>query len=219
MSVETILFALDIEKAGAKNIKHPIVAIGYVIGTKEKVLTRGIIRLQVKWPTIEDGKVTSYGDFEPRCWDEFWGDSKKMPAALMEELRRDAVPYDEGIKQFAAVLDELETKYGDKSLYKVKFLSDNPSYDTAALDVALEQVCGRDPMRYDSKGKYRGLSDPWDMLDILPADHKAQVLAAVETQMGSVVLHDHNPTNDAELIYRQYLAALAAKKNLSEKLV
>lgn len=214
MSVEKILFAVDIEKAGAENIKHPIVAIGYVIGTENALLERGIIKLQVKWPTITDGKVADYGDFEPRCWDEFWGNSKKMPPELIEEFKKDALTQTDGIKKFAALVDSLEEKYGDEKKYKVRFLSDNPSYDIAALDVAMEQVCDRNPMRYDSTGKYRSLSDPWDMLDILPAEYKKQMLANIDKQLGSIVLHDHNPTNDAEVIYRQYLAALAAMKLL-----
>lgn len=214
---ETIAFALDIEKAGPKNLSHPIVAVGHSTAKGSTIIDRGLIKLQVTWPTIDPttGKVTDYGDFEKQCWDEFWSNPAKMPPALMEELKTNAVPQAEGFKQFAALLDKLEQDY-PKSKYKIKFISNNPSYDVAAVDVMLELYCKRNPMRYNSDGKYRGLSDSYDMLSILPANLKKKFRDEAAAQAQSTAVHDHNPQNDAETILVDYLAAKLAKKFLAE---
>jgi hypothetical protein len=204
-----ICVAIDIEKAGAFNLQHPVVAIGVVVGLAGNVdiLERKLIKIRVHWPIIsDDGKIVDYGDFEPRCWDEFWS---KRPEELKSILRADAVNEETAIRDFVRWLDALETKY-PVGKYKIKFLCDNPSYDLAAIDVLMEKWCKRAPLRYSTVGKYRGLADPTDMLEMLCDEDQDYVLKKVKSQ----IAHDHNPTNDAECVYRTYLFVLLARKSI-----
>jgi hypothetical protein len=215
-----ILIAFDIEKTGAYNKKHKILSYGIVVGNEEgKILEKFHVNLNVKWPDAyasvdptADNKILDYGDFEPRCWDEFW--SKKIKPSVIEDLKKNAIDQKEGFTQLASWLDEIEKKYAGQ---KIKFLSDNPSYDIAALDIMLEEYCGRAPIRYDSTGKYRGLSDPWDMLDLV-GNKRKYYMDKVNELIGSPNSHDHNPANDAEEIYRMYLAAKLAEKDIAQLL-
>ena len=136
--------AFDIEKAGCMNYAHPMVSIGYAVGDSEgKLLDKNKINLKVTWPKVnENGVVTNYGDFEPRCWDEFWS---KRPTSLITNLQENAVSQAEGMQVFANFLDGLEKKYE-----KIVFLSDNAGFDIAALDINLERYVRRIPLRYST---------------------------------------------------------------------
>lgn len=191
--------AFDIEKAGCLNLTHPIVSIGYAVGTAEgKLYYKGKFNLKVQWPNIAtDGTVINYGDFEPRCWNEFWS---KRPAELIAKLTENAKSQLEGMSAFATFLGELEAKHGT-----LVFLSDNASYDIATLDVNLERYVSRKPLRYSSTGQYRSLLPADDLLETLPVDKQAELVTKWITPFNT---HDHDPANDAEVIYRQYVAYL-----------
>lgn len=208
-----IFVALDIEKAGALHIKHPIVSIGWCIGDADgKVLCKDRINLNVKWPTIEQNPdVRDYGDFEPRCWDEFWS---KRPRDLIDSMKANAYEQKKGIEQFARLLDFLETEYPSPN-HEIVFLTDNPAFDIAALDVALELQVGRMPIRYDSKGRYRSIQIPDEAMHLLSA-HDARDL--VRAYVDCVVKHDHDPSNDAEHVYRQYLLVLMLQNFVQKRL-
>lgn len=173
--------ALDIEKAGAMN-KYPIVSIGWCVGDSNgNVLEKRKLNLQVDWNH----------DFEPRCWNEFWA---KMPLELIESLKLNALPQPEGFAYFSNWLNQLEEKYN-----KIVFLSDNASFDIAALDNNLERYCGRMPLRYTSDNRYRSIIAPDDILWTINRDKLEDLYKQYS---------DHDPSNDAECIYRQYMEVL-----------
>lgn len=206
--VKKVYLALDIEKTGSKNLQHPICSIGWCLGLEDgTVLEKNRINLKVKWP-IKMADSLDYGDFEPRCWDEFWS---KHPSALVELITRDAVGMTTGMFQFSALLDRLEEQYPSPE-YKLTFLSDNASFDIAALDVNLERYVNRIPLRYSKTCKYRAIEAPDDMLDVFPS-HVVKKLVA--QKIDPYVSHDHDPANDAEHIYRQYLLMQHLKTKLS----
>lgn len=196
---DLVYVSFDIEKAGKMTIKHAVVSIGYCVGDAEgNVLEKNKINLKVGWPVIDDeGTVVDYNAFEKRCWDEFWS---KQPESLINNLKENAVPQTEGFLRFSDFLDQLETKYK-----KVVFLSDNAEFDIGSLNVGLEIYCGRGPLRYTSAGKYRSIMPPDDLLESLDSNLQTKL---VEKYITPYVVHDHDPSNDAEYIYRQYVAYL-----------
>jgi hypothetical protein len=203
-----ILVTFDIEKTGRMNLGHPINSIGWCVGDLfGRVLQKSKINLKVRWPTIvsEDTKTMDYGDFEPRCWDEFWS---KRPPALIEELKKDAHEQEFGMTKFATWLDVLEKEYPEAT-HKIVFLSDNASFDIAALDVNLERYTKRGPIRYSLSGKFRSLYPPDDMLAIVPDDVLEPL---IKKRIDAVVEHDHDPSNDAEHIYRQFILAMEVRR-------
>jgi hypothetical protein len=159
------------------------------------VLQKKRINVQVKWP---DGQ--SLGDFEERCWREFWS---KQPDTLRQILQAEAVQLKNAMDTLVSWLNELEILYPSSSDYKIKFLSDNPSFDIGNLDFYLKIHCGRRALRYSNNGTYRSVENPDDMLSMFPKKDVEKELDKIR----SVIVHDHDPSNDAEFIYRQYLAA------------
>lgn len=183
----TMYLALDIEKAGPMPLKHPVISIGWCGGDeKGNVIIKGRINLQVKWPT-----GNNCGDFDEKCWLEFWN---KLPVETISLLQKDALPQKEGFQKFADMIDYLEKSY------KIKFVSDNAAFDIGTLNVYLEKYTGRLPLAYTSDGRYRRTYAADDMLEMIPDNNKL-------TEKISVI-HDHDPQNDAEFIYRMMVIVL-----------
>lgn len=186
------LVAIDIEKSGAMPLVHPIVSIGVCVGDEAgTVIEKRRFNFKVNWKSEQLG-----GDFEDRCWEEFWS---KQPQGLIRLLQEDAQEPRECMKQFEQWLNGLEDRFKNT---KIKFLSDNPSFDIGAIDVYLDRYCSRLPMRYSSTKKYRGIDNPSDMLEVFPSE---KVKEWTKLFVDPNVSHDHDPANDAEHIYRQWL--------------
>ena len=201
MEDTTAYLAFDIEKAGCLPIRHPVIAVGVCLGDEDGlIIEKKRWTFQVQWP--DDLKNPShYGDFEPRCWEEFW--SKQKPE-LIAELKQDAKPQKEGWNDFVKWVDELEKKYS-----KIVLLSDNPGYDLGAIDVNLERYTERMPLRYASTtGDYRSLIVSDDAYYIASED---TMMAVKEERLFPFVQPDHRPENDAEVVFRQYLVAMELK--------
>lgn len=189
--MKQVFVAFDIEHTG-----ETLLAIGMCVGNElGQVLQKKRVNVSVKWP---DGDLL--GDFEPRCWNEFWS---KQPQSLIDTLKTNAVSLKDAIDMLVDWLNELERLYPPTD-YKIKFLSDNPSFDIGNLDWYLKTQCGRRALRYSNDGTYRSVKNPNDMLEMFPKEKVEQELAKIR----SIIKHDHDPANDAEFIYRQYLAAL-----------
>lgn len=192
----TTYIAFDIEKAGCGLIGHPIFSIGICVGDADgNVLQKKRINLRIGWPLVDDnGRIKNYGSFEPRCWDQFWS---KQPKDLVEQLKSGAVDQHEGFASFSRFLDTFEDNA------EVVFLSDNPSFDIATLDANLERYSNRMPLRYSASWAYRTVVDTDSVMDLLP---KRELAKITEKFVDPFVVHDHDPANDAEYIYRSYVA-------------
>ena len=221
--MQTICLALDIETTGCKPLTHAICSIGWCVGTLPspdsdppsdaaffgRVLKKGHVNIEVQWPTVvmDGSQILNYGDFEPRCWREFWADRPE----LQEFIKQNAVPAQEAMRQFSAMLSELETEFPEDR-FKIKVLSDNPSFDIGRLDTYLDRYVQRVPVRYSATtNRYRPVDAPDDMLSVFPKD---LVKHLMDKHINSVVQHDHNPANDAEHIYRQYVLAQRLKRTV-----
>jgi len=201
----SILVAVDIEKCGSNLIAHKVVSIGFVVAHEDGTLIeKKKINFQIEWFTREynsnDGtSVLVYGDFEKRCCDEFWS---KQPQEIVDACKRNPDPLHPylGWQEVRLFVDGLEERFPDR---KVKFLTDNASFDIAAIDYGLEKYCGRYPMRYSTDNKYRSVIGADDMFDMIPEPHKS----AYNAEIKAIVQHDHDPCNDAHHILLQYVYA------------
>lgn len=199
---DAVYVAVDIEKTGSSFTKHKVMSVGFFVGDRNgKCLETKRVNLDVKFPS--EG---NFGDFEERCWQEFWS---KLDSKIIDILTTDQVSQQEGWNQVAKFIDGLEEKYPNT---KIKFLTNNTSFDIANIDYNLEVYCSRLPMRYSSKGKYRSVISADDMLEMLPNS----LYSAARQRIHSVVKHDHDPINDAHSIYLQYIEAILYKERLEE---
>ena len=185
----------DIEKAGDGPFRHPVVSIGAVVGDAEgNVLRKLRINLKVDWP-VKLADEWQYGDFEKRCFHEFW---EKLDPALVETLKRDAHPQEQGWALFAEWFNKLELEL-DGELW---VCSDNPSYDISNINVNLDRYCARPGMHYkcQSKGKYeyRGdIRDPTEMAKAFTDTMSKEIKAKAASKCAQT----HLPDDDAENIY------------------
>ena len=116
-----VYIACDIEKTGSMLIKHKVNSIGFYIEIVNS--DRSIIEetykynISVKHPTFnEDGECIDYGDFEPRCWNEFWG---KLDKDILKELFiYDAVIISDYNKGFL-LEEDIESILNACSIYEV----------------------------------------------------------------------------------------------------
>jgi hypothetical protein len=193
----TLIICYDIEKTG-DSIDSAINAIGIVVGYEDtgEILQTLRLNLQVDWPLIHSatGKVITYGSFDRRCWDEFWS---KQSAEFRKSIYVDAQNQTISWREIRRFIDDLEDKYPND---KIKFVSDNPSFDTAALDFFVHRYVDRIPFRYAKTGKYRALMNPNDMMRTFPEDVKSRIVELAANKAA----HDHNPLNDALNIFWRY---------------
>lgn len=195
-----ILIGVDIEKAGDSMIRYPVVSLGITVtDINGKVLEQFKINFTVKW-----FDKNGFGDFEPRCVNEYW--TRKVTPKVLESCRTDSVVPAFGWSKLNDYLLALEQRYPENT-HKIVFLSDNASYDIANIDYNLDKYLQRNAMRYSFTGKYRSVKAADDMLDMAS---KKYVKEAYE-RIKSVVLHDHDPVNDAHFICLQYVEAMRYK--------
>lgn len=204
--METILVAHDIEKTGSNLISNPIISVGFYIGDLYgNHISSHKFNIKVNWPDIVDNVVKDYGDFEPRCWNEFWS---KLDIDIIESCLDNPAPLPakDAWIAIAKFIDELEIRFPEDR-YKIKFLSDNASFDTASIDYALEKYANRSPMRYSSTGEYRSVISADDMFEML----SPRKIKYANKYIDSRVKHDHDPVNDAHHMYLQYVKAIELK--------
>jgi hypothetical protein len=184
------VISIDIETTGSRHSKHKVCAIGMCVGDLD-----GVVLRKKQWNIVVDWP----GDVEPKCWDEFWS---KRPH-IIDMLKLDARPVADVIAEFCA---ELNTDHDEADTI---FLSDNPSFDFGRLDVLVDEFGDRDPIRYTTRGEYRDILNPADMLEMFADnDGRKEIL----NKHLKDVKHDHMPANDAEFIYRRYMAALELRQ-------
>lgn len=187
----TTLVSVDIETTGGK-FSNKVMAVGFAIGDKQGNI------YELKQFNLE----FSNEDFSKKCFEEFW---VKYPEQILE-LKKNALPQAQGWTKICEYIDGLEQKYS-----KLKFVTDNASFDHAFINYNLERYCDRLPMRYSSTGKYRSVVAPDDMLAMIPD----QTLEKLMAHLNKKYPHDHNPVNDAVNIYHQYVYALKIKDAIS----
>lgn len=191
-----VLVGVDIEKTGSFLIQNPTMSVGFYLtdldGTE---LLKRKFNIRVQWPTQD-----SFGDFEPRCWTEFWS---KQPDEIRDAcLHKPEADAPEKVwLEIAAFIDSLEVHFPTS---KVVFLSDNASFDVASIDYALEKYAKRAPMRYSTSGKYRSIKAADDMLDMLPVRARKQA----DQEIHARASHTHDCVEDAKFIVMQYVYAM-----------
>lgn len=196
--MEPIFVAVDIETLGAWYC-HPVVAVGFAIGDhKGNILETKLFTISANWKPCSQG-----GDMEDRCYNEFWSKHPDM----MRVYQKDAVEPPIAWNMINEFINNLEKKYPDK---KIKFLTDNAAFDIARIDFNLEKYCKRLPMRLSTTGKYRALYGADDMLAMLPPRARKEADKVIDT----IVIHDHNPVNDATYVYHQYIQAIKFRDSL-----
>lgn len=199
--MSTIFVAHDIEKTGSFISSNPVISVGFYLGDENgNEIDKRRFNLEVNWPD-ENG---NYNDFESRCWNEFWS---KQDSNIIEDCKKDCKDQKTSWIEIKDFINDLEKKYT-----KIKFLTDNASFDTATIDYNLEKYTGRAPMRYSTSGKYRSVISSDDMLDMLPEDKFNKVMENIKSK----AVHDHNPVNDAKFIYLMYIEAMKYKNLLKE---
>lgn len=199
--MSTAYISHDIEKTGSFLISNPVISVGFYVGDENgNELETKRFNLEVNWPK-EDEKE-NYGDFERRCWIEFWS---KQDKSVIEDCKINTKSQDQSWNDIRDYIDNLEKKYA-----KIKFLTDNVSFDTANIDYNLEKYTKRAPMKHPTTGKYRSVISADDMLDMLPENKFNEVMTIIKNN----TTHDHNPVNDAKFIYLMYIEAMKYKNNL-----
>lgn len=205
MNRKVVLVGVDIEKTG-DSLRDLIISIGLVVGNEEgDIYDKKRFNFEVDWFDLEK---KTYGDFEMRCVDEFWS---KQPQSMIDECKVDAREQQEGWKIFRGYINGLEEKYNPKD-YSVKFLSDNPSFDIAGIDYWLEAYGY--PILRRPVGDY-----PWPLnyRSVVASDDMLYLMSDVQLQetmkhINLIVKHDHNPVNDAHVIYLYYTEAYRMRK-------
>ncbi len=201
-----ILAGVDIEKAGDSCANYPVVSVGITVtDINGVILDQFRVNFKVNWYNNE-----GYGDFEPRCVNEYW--TRKVTPQVLEICKTNAFAPEIGWSMLNDYLLALEQKFPELT-HKIVFLSDNASYDIANIDYNLNKYLGRNAMRYSTTGKYRSIKAADDMLDMA----SPKFIKEAYKRINSVVKHDHDPVNDAHFICLQYVEAMRFK-NLLESL-
>lgn len=197
---ETIYVSHDIEKTGSFLIKNPINSIGFFISDSQgKCLETFKMNIKVCAPARDSsGKITSYGDFEPRCWNEFYS---KLSKEIYNKTLTNPEPKSatDAWKTIAQWINALEVKYPTCA---ITFITDNASFDTASIDYALELYADRAPMRYSTTGAYRNVLCSSAMTRLISKEE----YGAARDEIQKKVMHDHDPVHDAEFILRMHFA-------------
>jgi hypothetical protein len=186
-----LIVAVDIEKAGP-TFDHPIVSVGFVVGTLDKVLEKKQVNFKINWDT----------DFDYNCKTEFWD---KLPPTIVDSYKENAEDPEYGWANVNSFLTSLEIKYPD---HKLIFATDNASFDIAHIDYNLYKYVKRKPMRYSTTEKYRSVIAVDDMLDMISGNK------SIKKSINEEAPHDHNVLSDAMNIYLQGQYILNGKYSL-----
>ena len=194
-----ILVALDIEKAGCLLKGHPVISIGFVVGNDEGVIYERVkVNFRVRWPQ----------DFEERCYKEFW--AKNPEAVKMCQVDPEPLEYKQAWQKVGEFVDSLEKRFPFPD-FKVTFLSDNPSFDIANVDLGLEEYCQRMPLRYERvSGRYRSVQDPTEQLRLFSDEEQKAIREAAKAKSP----HNHCALSDAGNIYWLYVITRTCKPAL-----
>lgn len=176
--------AIDIEKAG-DHINQAIIAIGVAYGD-----TEGNLDEKRRFCFAVPEEI----EFKPstlKWWKE--DDNKKK---ILEQIKKEAVPLEDGMRNFLEFWSKIEEKYPDNT---ATICSDNPAYDIGHIDFLKNKLFGGETIRFTTRSKgepiYRWIIDPSVVLWKLGIDKE------IEKKVNQYVEHDHMPDNDAYFIY------------------
>ncbi len=211
LGAERLYFGLDIE-SGGRHASDTLVAVGLcVASTRDGVLHK----LRVVPP---DGNR-----FEPRCIIEYWSKNAHLLqifetekcASVCEALGRieQLLSWE---RQTCPPGAQAPSAYNERAV----LVSDNPAYDVAHLDAAMERWRpGHVPLHYTRAGAYRPVQDPSERVDALGLDG-----AKLKAFLGAInVRHTHMPDDDAEhhvwllFLAKAYAQLLATREELTPK--
>lgn len=194
-----LLIAVDIEASGASMTRHKVMSIGVFVAEFNDKKPDGYKEIDKRRFNF---LIDYEHDFEPRCVEEFWS---KYPEQL-EACKIDAKDPKIMWREFADYIDSYEKKY------KVKFLSDNPSFDIAWIDYAYDTILDRLPMRFTTDKKFRSVCNAGNVyetaVEVFLDKEKAESLT---TYVYANSCNDHNPINDAHRIFLKYYKVRSMK--------
>jgi hypothetical protein len=142
-------------------------------------------------------------EIDPLCKERFWD---KQPG-LLEKFQNLGRSESEVIKEFVNDFDTLHSKLG-VSEHQIKLYSDNPEYDFGRLTPYIKRHCDRGPLRYCLDGSYRSITD---LGPYLSCNGFSQI---VKNSVNKLVIHNHEPQNDAKNILYRFLIAESIQAHL-----
>ncbi|AYV79647.1 MAG: hypothetical protein Faunusvirus33_1 [Faunusvirus sp.] len=191
--------AVDIETSGSCYAKHMIVSIGVFAGLSDGTK---ILKQRISLKEVDDKKF-----WESRCLKQFW--SQKCNQENLLVFTAEAIDVKKGMADFMKIVDDLE------SLYKLRILSDNSSFDIAYLNYYIQHFLGRNPLCYmKDQETYRSIVDTHSFLrGVTFADHGRNLSdeeLIVKYGLAITAEHDHRPDNDAHHIFQVYTQMVTA---------
>jgi hypothetical protein len=174
---EVVYLAWDIEAGGPLN-KNPVIAVGCCYGTSKSYK-------KIRWFIDFDLE-----QFDSRCYEEFW--SKNLE--ILNDIKKNSIDAKQAWREIASFLTIIESDYPADN-YKIKIVSDNPSYDISKIDYCLEFYTGRKGLHYNDNGSYRGVSDPSEQ------DKYFLYKSILKDQIKLRAKHSHYPDDDAEVMF------------------
>lgn len=217
----TACVAFDIEVAG-RTYGHPIFSVGGWLGSHDGTFLDAFqINIAVKWPSDAEGKlfepdpsdsskerlvpvytITSYGDFDPDQWADFWS---KQPAETIKLLRSNPVEASTAWRMLQERIDGW-----DERITKLTLLSDCLEYDIGRINLALWENCRRRGLNYNSRNEWRTGKGADDLFDTMPPP----VLERERAHLAKMKTTAHLPVDDAHRVYCQWVAFQEYRKSI-----
>ncbi len=191
--VKKIFVSLDLESI--TNVD--IVGIGLVVGNeKGKILEK-----KRWWISRKDIEIN------PVIKKEFW-DIYTIPYNDWQNNGKDEKFQ---IKEFVSFYDNIANKYKVEEK-NIVLVNDNPEFDFGRLTPYINKYCGREPLRYTTKGEYRPICDLGECTEQL------DIYRIVSKFATKIQKHDHHPDNDAAHNYIFHILGNEVFKEINSKL-
>ncbi len=188
-----LLVAVDIE-ACQRGINGFVLAVGFCYGTSP--LSMKTKRWCMLPPGVRNTDTFCSSDPCPSfcdqtTWSQFWCKHTDVLTSIIREGK-------EANEQWMDIIRFVDNDLyaGEQNgLYKVKWLSDNPAYDIAYMDVNFSRYM-RPGLRYSLNGTvYHGIDDPSEQETFHPKKQE------ISEWVKSKVTHTHFPDDDATGIF------------------
>ena len=225
--MDNLVIAIDAETTGSNYNEHAVIAVGVAcvcVSAHEdpRILStrRFTSCATIKFPTDSTGSlrrakdggfnapvgpIVDYGDFEPRCWDEFWCQNLH----ILEQLTAPNNGHPD-LDEIRYYIDRICTKVHEATpTAKIIIVSDNPAFDLGRID---HEICcsirphhtkhGPLPLNYIFKG---GTIREYNGIDSTDNFYELREAGVIKFEVPECpVEHNHLPENDATTIAWKY---------------